>query len=453
VTKTSPNERARSGAFLLASIALHALLLLGLGAWLQAPDDLELTAPELVEMGLTDGDPGAPGSPPPAAPAAPTKAPEPVRPIEKPEPRVKPEPEHAASDFAIDASVPDEKENIATKDVPDAGVAASPAGFETGDDGKIASPNSGDGLAPLGLGGGLGFGTGGFGDGTGGPPGAVVGLQVDLDRIRESSLILETSALLELIPEWLHLLDGSGLDALHDFRRVFVASPSLTRASLVVSGRLRGGNAQLTRAVKQLGSGRGKSAAFRDEGGMKVAPWHNRGPTQRVVGQLGADQLVIARPHDVARALAVSAALAVRHGRDPRMEKAKGALALLAMYEGEAAALSVEGVHQYVRGEAAKHAPPGLRLSLHDGDELHAELRAFGYYASAAKAAAALPYFDALRTSWIDHPRAQYLGVQAALREARFTQQGKLVTLEVRLTMHQVRYLLGYVSKALKPRD
>jgi hypothetical protein len=376
-----------------------------------------------------------------------------VRPVEKPEPRVKPEPEHAASDFAIDASVPDEEENLATKDEPDAGVGAQAAGFETGDDGKVASPNSGDGLAPLGLGGGMGFGAGGFGDGTGGPPGAIVGLQVDLDRIRDSSLILETSALLELIPEWLQLLDGSGLDALNGFRRIFVASPSLTRASLVVSGRLRGGSAQLGRAVKQLASERGKSAAFREEGGIKVAPWHNRGPTQRVVGQLSGDQIVIARPKDVARALAVSAALAVRHGRDSRMEKAKGSLALLAMYEGEAAALSVEGVHQYVRGEAAKHAPPGLRLSLHHVDEFTAELRAFGYYPSAAKAAAALPYFDALRTSWIDHPRAHFLGVQAALREAHFEQQGKLLTLHVKLTMHQVRYLLAYVSKALKLRD
>jgi hypothetical protein len=453
VEKTSWNERVAGAAALLASLALHALVLLAFGAWLDAPADFELTPPTLVEMGLHDADPGAPGSPPPAAPPAPTPEPEPVRPIEKPEPRVKPKPEHAASDFAIDASVPDEKENVASKDVPDAGVAASAAGFDTGADGKVASPNSGDGLAPLGLGGGMGFGAGGFGDGVGGPPGAIVGLHVDLDRIRDSSLILETSALLELIPEWLQLLEGSGLDALSDLRRVFVASPSLTRASLVVSGRLRGGSAQLARAVKQLASDRGKSAAFREEGGLKVAPWHNRGPTQRVVGQLGSDQFVIARPNDVARALAVSAALSVRHGRDPRMERAKGALALLAMYEGEAAALSVEGVHQYVRGEARKHAPPGLRLSLHHVDEFNADLRAFGYYGSAAKAAAALPYFDALRTSWIDHPRAHYLGVQAALREARFEQEGKLLKLEVRLTLHQVRYLLAYVSKALKPRD
>lgn len=452
----SPTAVKRHGAvFVALSLALHLALLSAFGAWLAPPPLIELEPPEDVELGVLDGDPGEAGEPPPAAPPAP----EPERAVpraNKPEPKKK-EPGLAASDLPVDAGAPVEAAHAADPDDPDdqtepeePEVAA--AGLATGDDGALASERSGDGLAPLGQGGGLGFGAGGFGTGLGGPPGAVIGLHVDLDRIRGSSLILEVSALLELIPEWLALLEGSGLDALHDFHRIFVASPSLKRSALVVSGRVRGGQAAIASSVSALARERGKSAAFTPEGPLRVAPWHNRGPTARVIGVMGKDQVVIARPSDVSRALAVSAALAQRHGKDPRMERLAGPLALLAMYEGEAVALSIEGVAQYMRGDKA-HAPAGLRLSLREIDEFNAELRGYAYYRSAAQAEAALPALDALRTAWLDHPRTQYLGLRAALDEARLARDGKTLTLETRVTLHQVRYLMGFVSRALKPRD
>lgn len=448
---TPPAEvKSHRGAFLALSLALHLTLFLALGAWLAPPQVLELLPPDEIELGVMDGDPGEAGEPPPAAPPAPE--PEKIIKKEKPKPKVKPEPELAASDFAVDAGVPVKEENRATEDDPEGATEVAAAGAATGDDGALPSDVSGDGLAPLGQGGGMGFGAGGFGTGLGGPAGAVIGLNVDLKRIRDSSLILEVSSLLELIPEWLQLLDGSGLDALNDFDRIFVASPSLKRSSLVVSGRVRGGQAAITRAVSALARDAGNSAAFKPEGELRVAPWYNRGPTQRVLGATGKDQIVIARPADVSRALAVAAALAVRHGKEKRMERLSGAQALLAMYEGEAAALSIEGVAQYIRGDKS-HAPPGLRLSLHHLDELHAELRGYAYYKTTAQAEAALPVFDALRLSWIDHPQAQYLGLKAALEEAKLAREGKTLTLQATITMHQLRYLLGYVSRALKPRD
>ncbi len=447
-----PTELKTSrGVFVVLSLALHITLFLATGVWLTPPPLIDLELPDEIELGLMDGDPGEAGEPPPAA----APVPEPVKEIvkEKPTPKREPEPELAASDFAVDAGVPVERENAVTRDEPDGALeVATAAGLATGDDGALPSELSGDGLAPLGQGGGMGFGAGGFGTGLGGPAGAVIGLNVDLKRIRDSSLILEVSALLELIPEWLQLLDGSGLDALNDFDRIFVASPSLKRSALVVSGRVRGGPAVITRAVNALARGAGKSAAFKAEGELRVARWYNRGPTERVLGATGKDQIVIARPADVSRALAVAAALGVRHGKEKRMERASGALALLAMYEGEAAALSIEGVAQYIRGSKA-HAPPGLRISLRHLDELHAELRGYGYYKTAGAAEAALPVYEELRTRWIEHPQAEYLGLKAALEEAKIARDGKTVTVEATVTMHQVRYLLGYVSRALKPRD
>jgi hypothetical protein len=241
------------------------------------------------------------------------------------------------------------------------------------------------------------------------------------------------------------------------------------------------------RATQRIAQERGKSASFRAQGSLEVAPWWNRGPTERHVGVAEDGQLVIARPGDLSRVLAVAAALEQRHASEPGMEHRTGPAALLAMYEGEAAALSVEGVRSFVaayRG-AARAAPPhaeesfaplsspsddsphsslsgkvlpgsiptGLRLSLRHRDEFHAELRAFGYFESPGDAARAATELDALRREFVAHPQAQYLGLQAAIAEATVRPERDTVILDALLTMHQVRYLLGFVSRTLSPRN
>ena len=85
--------------------------------------------------------------------------------------------------------------------------------------------------------------------------------------------------------------------------------------------------------------------------------------------------------------LAVSAALERRHARQPGMERAAPPGSLLAMYDGEGMALSIEGVRTFLRGAEFGYAPPALRLSLRHLDEFHATLIAYGYYRSPAAAA------------------------------------------------------------------
>jgi hypothetical protein len=350
-------------------------------------------------------------------------------------------------EIALDAGVADMHDTPAA----DAGPASAQTPAVSADAGATAAV-SGDGASPEGVGEGLGFGSGGFGTGSGGPLGAIIALHADLDRIRSTSLILETSALLDIIPEWQQLLAGSGLDALSDFSRVFVATPSLRRSQLVVSGRLKGGEQALARAVGSLAAERGKSAGERDESGIREWPWYNRGPTERVVGLFGSDQIVIARPADVGRVLSVSAALAQRHAEQPGMEHASGPAALLALYEDEAVALSVEGVGQFVEGDVP-NVPRGLRISLRHVDEYNAELRARAFYKTAAEAEAAFATTESLRRELADSPRAGYLGLRSAIEEAKFDLSGSTVSVQTQLTMHQTRYLLSFVSKALAPRE
>jgi hypothetical protein len=423
---------SRASAAVLCSVLLHAAIFFSL-ATRNRELALPFEIPDQIELGILGPEPGA-GAPAPAAPAA--KEPEPV------EPPVRRPPAVADDGYrVVDAGTPQPAQAPAqtARSAIDSAIAEGEA-----------SPL--DGNAGGGFGARLGFGSGGFGSGTGGPAGAVIGLHADLDQIRTTSLILEIRALLEIIPEWERLLAGSGLDALNDFSRVFVATPNLKRSGLVVSGRLKAGSTAIRDAAERLAHESGQHAQFQPADGLSISRWYNHGPTERSVALVGADQFVIARPDDVGRALAVSAALGQRQSHQSDMEKASGAGALLAMYEGEAAALSVEGVRGFIKGEASSYAPVGLRMSLRHVDEFNADLRIYGYYESPKLAASALPQIETVRTGLIDHPRINYLGMRSAVEEAQIVRAGDTITISTRMTLHQVRYLMAYVSGALKPR-
>ncbi len=429
----------------LLSLALHGLVYVLLGGWLSDRSELALQLPKEIELGLSEQKPGAPG-PPGAPPSAAPPPPEPTRPKPPPKPKPRVFPDDRA--FALDAGVAQPEPD------PDGRDAAVALGAENGRDGGAPALASGDGNSLLGGGLGLGFGAGGFGNGSGGggPAGAVIGLHADLQKIADTSLVLETAALLALIPGWQEVLAGSGLEPTSDFTRLFVATPSLERSSLLVTARVRGGVRTVGTAVQRLARERGQPAAFAERGGMRIAPWRNRGPTERVAALLAGEQLLIARPSDVDRATAVAAALARRHARQPGMERASGTAALLAMYEGEAVALSVEGPRQFAPAAAAQVLPLGLRISIRHVDEYYAELRLFGYYESAARAALAVERIEAARPVLVEHPRSQYLGLQSAIREAVLTRTGSTLTLDAKVTLHQLRYMMHAVSRLLAPR-
>ncbi|HEX2675247.1 MAG TPA: hypothetical protein VHM19_01370, partial [Polyangiales bacterium] len=214
------------------SLLVHLVLYFVLRPAPPRDDSMRIELPSQVELGVTDtqlgSDPAPAPAPPPAAKAEPKHtAPKPVTPQPKSQDIVLPH----------DAGVP-----------PDAAVAAGDAGdrdaasegTSNGKDGGEPAAISGNGDTP-GASGPGGFGPGGTGDGMYSPAGATIALNVDLERVRSSSLLLEATALLQIIPEWELLLQGSGLDPVKDLTRVFVATPNLSRASLVVAARPRGG--------------------------------------------------------------------------------------------------------------------------------------------------------------------------------------------------------------------
>ena len=327
--------------------------------------------------------------------------------------------------------------------------AAQSAAKASTDPQAAAASSKGD--DPDALGAGLGD---GMGEGSGyAPPGATIALNVDLGRVRQTALVLETQSLLNIIPEWQPMLEGSGIDPLKDLERVFVASPSLSRASVVVAAQHKLGRGRIAGAVAQLAGEQGKPAAFSADQGFEVAPWRNRGPTERVIALTGADQFTITRQSDLARVLQVAQSLAeARRDQGFRAAELAAHGGLLAMQEKEAVALWVEGVAKYVRGEA-EGVPNALRLSIYHVDQFNTELRVRAQYGSPTAAAAAMSVMDALRAQLADDPKVTFLGLKSAIERAELQQRGAALVLSVRLTLHQTRYLMRFVTRALKPRD
>ena len=96
--------------------------------------------------------------------------------------------------------------------------------------------------------------------------------------------------------------------------------------------------------------------------------------------------------------------------------------------------------------------PQSVRLSLFPVDQFSTELSVRAQYASVSTAADALELLEAQRHALSDQPRVSFLGLKSAVDKAELTQQGSALRLQVQLTLHQTRYLMGYVTRALKPR-
>jgi hypothetical protein len=438
----SAAKRLPPGAFLAFSLVVHVAFLLGMPS-AESPDARLLDLPSNIELGIEGEELGGEPAPAPAPPPAEKAKP---KPSDKPKP-TPPKPDPDAVTLPLDAGAP--VDGGAANDASDGDAATgSPEGVDGGEPAAV----SGDGIF-AGADGTGGYGPGGNGTGMYAPAGATIALNVNMQRVRDSAMLLEAESLLSVIPEWELLLAGSGLDPEEDFDRVFVASPNLMRSSLVVAASFKGGRARIERAVAALAKEQGESAVFSDVRGFPVAPWWNRGPTPRVIALVAEDQLVITRKVDLGRVLQIARALQKQRAREgfskAELEKSGG---LLAMRADETVALWVEGVRRYAPG-AEQGVPLSMRMSANYLDQFNTELRATGRYESAQAAAAALGVVDEKRKAWLDHPRVQFLGLKSALDTAELQHEGEALSLRMQLTLHQTRFLLAYVSRVLTPRD
>jgi hypothetical protein len=398
---------------LLGSLLLHALAYVLLSwAGTMPTVDFELQLPSHLELGLTEPNPSAPtAAPPTAAPAASEDVGQASPKPKKPKPR-KPKP--MADAGVADASSPSEPPAAS---IADAGAQASDAGR------PLLSAYA--------------------------PPGAQIALRLHMARIRGSELADDVRMLLDAVPDWRSIVQGSGLDPLRDLERLFMASPDLQRASVVVAGQYSGGEDVPRRAVENLAAARGIKASWRMRGSIPVAPWANADETERVVALIAPQQFAITRPDDLPRVLQVARALAVRKAKAGGSTPIDPGEALLGLEPDEMLSFSVEGARLFARGNI-EGVPDRLQISVRTRTDTGLDIGVTGAFDSSAAAEAARDYWDRTRERFATHPLVAFIGMREPLASARLKARGNTLAFDTAITLQQARVLIGFVRSALE---
>jgi hypothetical protein len=410
---------------LVGSLALHGLMV-ALVAWapplpavdfeLELPSEVEFGVPEATEMveppAPTDiAPPVAPT--PPSEPAAPQEAPKP-KPKEKGPDAGKAEPDAGTADAAAD----DEK--------PDAGKAVAKAEPEK-PEGEPKPPTK-PALAAF------------------APKGSQINIRLDVAQIRASPLSEDARLLLADSPDFRAVIEGSGIDAIRDLDRLYLASPDLRRANVVMAGQHTAQPELPKRAVAALASAAGKPAPWKVKNGVNTAPWRNRDETERVVALLSGEQFVISPAKDLGRVLAIARTFSTK---DKPLDEA-GKTALLALPEGVAAVLTVYDARRFARGNL-RGVPTHLEVVgkiLPDGGVAVA-IR--GELETEDAADDAVEYWSKLRERFASHPLVALIGMRGPLVAASIKRENNELRIEGTLTQQQARTLLGFARSTLAP--
>jgi hypothetical protein len=408
---TSTNRGLWLGA--LGSLALHALIVVVIAWAPPLPDvDFELVLPSEVDFGVPEGAatpeplPPAPTPPLPAEPSAPSAPPKPKEPSAQPR----------------DAAVPDPPADAGR----DASDEASP-------DAAIERPREAPKPPPALL---SAF----------APKGSQISIRLDIAQVRASPLSEDVRLLLLDAPDFRAVIEGSGIDAVRDLDRLYLASPDLRRANVVIAGQ-HGSHTELAkRAVAALATQAGKPARFKPRDGAEVAPWHDRDETERVLALFANNQFVITANKDLSRVLSVARALEGARALpndDPQS-------ALLALEPGVMATLVVFDARRFARGNlrgVPTHLEVKARLQPDGGVGI--ELR--GELEDEAAASDAAEYWTRTRQRFASHPLVALIGMRSPLVAAKIGAEGRALVVEGTLTQQQARTLLGFARSAIAP--
>ncbi|NOY93317.1 MAG: hypothetical protein GXP55_19195, partial [Deltaproteobacteria bacterium] len=280
------------------------------------------------------------------------------------------------------------------------------------------------------------------------PPGAQLAIRLNMERIRSSPLASEVRRLLTAIPDWHALLDGSGIDPMADLDRLLLASPNLQRDRLVLAGKHHRDQAYAVSAAQRLAASQHATTAFREQDGVRVAPWRNPDPTRRVIALAGEHYFIICRPADLPRVLALMRVRARDQRTDAGVPVMSAADALLAMLDDELMSFEVEGARRFVRAGRVEAMPLAARLSVRQ-TEAGVQITGQGRFEDAEQARAAREFWAGQVESLARNPMIALVGLATPLRRLSFRVEGERVHFETSLSTGQVRLLLGYLEGLL----
>ena len=402
-------ELRRIGIASIASVAMHVLLV-ALVLAVETPFDtgFEFSIPVEVQLGLTDEQQVE------------------SAPLQQPSPDQNPSATQGQGAITAGAGL-------------DGGV-PSDAGGDGGrpDAGRRRRRDAGPDVGPL-----VATGTGGSGASPVAflPAGAQIALRIDMDRIRASPLRHEVEQLLAAIPDWDAVLGGSGIDPVRDLSRVLVATPNFQRQNIVVAGALSPEAPSPREVAERVAAANGHTLEWTDANGIESAPFYSPDGADRRVAILDDHHVVLSRPDDLPRVLAIAAARTTDQETNP-------ADALLSMNEGEAVSVEVEGLAAFVRRspcEIARHARLAM-LQAQDG----VTLDGVATFDTAEHASSARQCFDDLRVWAASSVVVQFMGFSVPLYEIEMTTDDEVLHVHGALSEEQLRTAMGMLRDALR---
>ena len=280
------------------------------------------------------------------------------------------------------------------------------------------------------------------------PAGAQIALRLHMGRIRDSELAPDVRLLLDAVPDWRFVMDGSGLDPLRDIERLYIATPDLRRASLVIAGQYVGGDEVPERAVANLAIARKVRARWRTRGAIRTAPWANADETARVIALIAPGQFTIVRPDDLPRVLDVARALARRGDEQSAATDAEAADALLGLSANETLALSIEGARLFTRGNM-RGIPERLTASVQLVADGMINTLIIGTFESPEAAEQARAYWEQMRERYAGNPLVALIGMREPLNDAEVTAHETQLEIRTHVTVQQARVVLGFITSAI----
>jgi hypothetical protein len=409
---------------LLALISLAAQPVVSKPIEFRVPSTLEFTVTSFQDKDTSGGKEGGAKAPDAVAPAK-----KPLPKLEVKKPRSEPTKSVVSANKIASIEVGEKKAN----DLTPSRVVDDARNAEGDDETSWGYGGDGEGL--------------GFGDGNGpGGGGGFLGLRFDTTRLQQSALILEIEAFLSVIPGWREVLSDSGIDAFDELDRVFVGSSNLRPSHLVVVGRFREGQSSLEHALDRVSHARGQQFSWTGDGDIRTARWPSAKGQARTIAALGQGAFLISRPQDLPGVLYVGRHFQRLWDPDQALGSPTGILDLRA---GETVEVSVEGVRHFVT-LPKRLVPARLKFSVRAADQFSVNATTVAQYASPESADYAVDFFKKKIEQLAKHPTAQYYGIASALSETRVSRQQQSVEATSRLTLHQLRALMGFIAQSVK---
>lgn len=277
------------------------------------------------------------------------------------------------------------------------------------------------------------------------PTGAQLALRMDMAHVRASAFAPVVATLLQAIPDWGLLLDGSEIDPIATLDKLMIAGPNIQRENLIVAGSYVGEEGLVREAVARMGAARNVEVAWRSEHGVPVAPWANADATERVVALVGPREFAIARPQDLERVLAVAA---VRGETPPDNAAPRGiGEALLSMEPGDALTVEAEGVEAYwPRG--LPNPPRSARLAVREQEDGSVLVVARARFSDAPRAAESAEFWQRLREQ--HRFLIALMGYGPLVGNASLRHEGDTVVIESTLTAADTRALLERLAASIR---